>query len=54
MVGPDHEQHADASGAAGKGDEPKAPHRHLTAAVWREAYIAKHHHDLPDLRHPGH
>jgi len=28
--------------------------RHLAAKEWREAYIAKHCHDLPSLAHPGH
>jgi hypothetical protein len=29
-------------------------HKHLTAAEWRQAYIARHGHDLPSLSHPGH
>jgi hypothetical protein len=36
------------------GATPKPVRRHLTAAEWREAYIARHGHDVPSLAHPGH
>jgi hypothetical protein len=41
----------------GKKADPAGPPRersNVTAAEWRVAYIAKHHHDLPSLAHPGH
>jgi hypothetical protein len=41
----------DAKDAEGK---PRRVHKRLTAKEWREAYIAKHGHDLPSLKHPGH
>ena len=55
LVGSDHDDRsAVGDEPAGNGETRKPPHRHLTNAEWRQAYIAKHHHDLPDLRHPGH
>jgi hypothetical protein len=36
------------------GDGGAKAGKHLTAKEWREAYIARHGHDLPSLSHPGH
>jgi hypothetical protein len=41
----------DAKDAGGK---PRRVRKHLTAKEWREAYIAKHGHDLQPVTHPGH
>lgn len=51
LVGSNHDGRAEGDGEGGK---TKPPHRRLTNAEWRRAYIAKHHHDLPNLSHPGH
>lgn len=54
VVGSRHDaQTGEASDDRQGGDSGKR-HRHLTAAEWRAAYIAKHGHDLPSLAHPGH
>ena len=39
-------------GAAAAGGSTVATPR-MTQAEWRRAYIARHHHDLPQLSHPG-
>ena len=48
LVDPHGDDHANNS-------DPQAPHlrKHYTASEWRAAYIARHHHDLPLLKHPG-
>jgi hypothetical protein len=51
MVG---SHHGKKDAATADGQTGKSKHKHLTAAEWREAYIAKHGHDLPALSHPGH
>jgi hypothetical protein len=54
LIGSDHEDRAAGDASSGKGGKTETRHRHLTAAEWRQAYIAKHGHDLPSLAHPGH
>ncbi len=39
--------------AAGAGPD-KPPPRHRTQAEWRADYIARHHHDIAPVTHPGH